>query len=506
MGEVINFCTERKSKMELKTLLACLSHYKQIHSGNPPISSIEMDSRKVRNGSLFVCITGYTVDGHDFVYQAIENGASAILAERELSSIDHSIPYIIVNDTKRALAQLADYFYNQPTRKLRLIGVTGTNGKTTTTHIIDEIFKASGEQTGLIGTMYIKIGNQTINVKNTTPESLVLQKTFADMVEQNVTTAVMEVSSHALDMGRVRGCDYDIAVFTNLTQDHLDYHKTMDEYARTKGLLFAQLGNSIDYNNPKFAILNNDDPTSELYKKVTAGAHILTYGIDTDADVKASNINMTAQGTSFTLTTPLGEAAISMKLVGKFSVYNVLAAVSTAVAANIPLQVIVKTVEKIEGVAGRFEVINENQDFSVIVDYSHTPDSLENALTTVNQFAKGKIFVIVGCGGDRDKTKRPIMAKIAVKYSDEAIFTSDNPRTEDPVQILKDMEAGVQGESYKVFVDRKEAIYYAVGQAKTDDIILIAGKGHETYQIVGKQVLDFDDREVARNAIKERGK
>lgn len=492
--------------MELKNLLECLSHYKTIHNGNPPIHSIEMDSRHVQKGSLFICITGYTVDGHDFVQQAIDNGASAILAEREINNIDPSIPYIVVGDTKRAMAQIADYYYSQPTRKLKLIGVTGTNGKTTTTHIIEEIFKANGEKTGLIGTMYIRIGEQSIDAKNTTPESLVLQKTFADMVAQNVTTAVMEVSSHALDMGRVRGCDYDIAVFTNLTQDHLDYHKTMEEYARAKGLLFAQLGNSINYEQPKFAVLNNDDPVSEMYKKLTAGAHILTYGIDSGSDVRATNISMSAQGTSFTLTTPVGEANISMKLVGKFSVYNVLAAVSAAIAANIPLHIIVNTIEKIEGVAGRFEVINENQDYSVIVDYSHTPDSLENALTTVKQFAKGKIFTIVGCGGDRDKTKRPIMAKIAVQYSDEAIFTSDNPRTEDPVQILKDMEAGVQGESYKVFVDRKEAIYYAVGQAKTDDIILIAGKGHETYQIIGKQVLDFDDREVARNAIKEREK
>lgn len=492
--------------MDLTTLLTCLSHYKKIHNGNPFISTIEMDSRQVQKGSLFVCISGYTVDGHDFIEQALRNGASAILAEREIITIDQTIPYIIVNDTKRALAQLADYFYNEPTRKLRLIGVTGTNGKTTTTHIIDEIFKDNGEQTGLIGTMYIKIGNETIDVKNTTPESLVLQKTFAEMIAKNVSTAVMEVSSHALDMGRVRGCDFDIAVFTNLTQDHLDYHKTMEEYGRAKGLLFSQLGNCIDYKKPKFAILNQDDPISDMYKKLIAGAHILTYGIDTNSDVRATNIKMTAQGTTFTLTTPVGEAFISMKLVGKFSVYNVLAAVSSALAANISLQIIVNTIEKIDGVAGRFEVVNENQDFSVIVDYSHTPDSLENALTTVKQFANGRIFVIVGCGGDRDKTKRPIMAKIAVKYSDEAIFTSDNPRTEDPVQILKDMEAGVHGENYKVFVDRKEAIYYAVLQAKKDDIILIAGKGHETYQIIGKQVLDFDDRKVARDAIKERGK
>ncbi|HHW38294.1 MAG TPA: UDP-N-acetylmuramoyl-L-alanyl-D-glutamate--2,6-diaminopimelate ligase [Bacillales bacterium] len=492
--------------MELKSLLSCLTHYKQLQIGNPLISSIEMDSRQVQAGSLFVCINGFTVDGHDFMEQAILNGASAILAERELHNRDIEVPYIVVSDTKRALAQLADYFYNQPTRKLRLIGVTGTNGKTTTTHIIDEIFKANGELTGLIGTMYIKIGNQIIDVKNTTPESLVLQKTFSDMVEHKVTTATMEVSSHALDMGRVRGCDYDIAVFTNLTQDHLDYHKTMEEYAYAKGILFAQLGSTINYEKPKFAIVNNDDSVSELYKKLTAGAQILTYGIDSESDVRATNITMSGQGTTFTLTTPVGEARISMGLVGKFSVYNVLAAISTTIAAKVPFEVIIDMVHKMEGVAGRFELVNENQDYTVIVDYSHTPDSLENALTTVKQFAKGKVYVIVGCGGDRDKTKRPIMARIAVENSDEAIFTSDNPRTEDPVQILKDMEAGVQGEHYQVFADRKKAIYYAVGNARKDDIILIAGKGHETYQIIGKEVLDFDDRKIAREAIKGRGK
>jgi len=273
-------------------------------------------------------------------------------------------------------------------------------------------------------------------------------------------------------------------------------------------LLFAQLGNSIDYQKPKFAILNNDDPASEMYKKITAGAHILTYGIDKDSDVRATNIKMDKQGTSFTLTTPIGEENVSIKLLGKFSVYNVLAAVTTAIAANIPLKVIIETVEKIKGVAGRFELVNEGQDFTVIVDYSHTPDSLENALTTVKQFAKGKVYVVVGCGGDRDRTKRPIMAKIAANYSDLAIFTSDNPRTEYPVQILKDMEAGVAGEkdNYIIFVDRKDAISYAVKNAQKDDVILIAGKGHETYQIIGKEMFDFDDREVARNALKERGR
>jgi UDP-N-acetylmuramoyl-L-alanyl-D-glutamate--2,6-diaminopimelate ligase len=486
--------------MELQTLLSHLHDFTDIPDVKASIASIEMDSREVKPGSLFVCVKGYTVDGHDFAQKAVEMGAVAVLAEKPMSL---DVPVILVKSTKRAMAVLADAFYGQPTQKMRLIGVTGTNGKTTVTHLMEKVFQAANQKTGLIGTIEMRIGDETFDVKNTTPESLTLQKTFHQMAEAKVDTAVMEVSSHALDLGRVHGCDFDVAVFTNLTQDHLDYHHTMEDYRRAKGLLFAQLGNRYDHQKPKFAVLNADDAATEEFIKSTA-ATVVTYGIDRKSDVMAQNITITNSGTTFDLVTPHEIKKVKMKLIGKFSVYNVLAAIAACLVSDIPLSLIIEEIGRIEGVPGRFEVVDEGQDFTVIVDYAHTPDSLENVLNTVKQFAKGNIYVIVGCGGDRDRTKRPIMAGIAAALSTTAIFTSDNPRSEDPNQILKDMTVGLQSTNHVSIIDRKEAIAYAVQQAKADDVILIAGKGHETYQIIGNEVLDFDDRETARNLIRER--
>ncbi len=322
---------------------------------------------------------------------------------------------------------------------------------------------------------------------------------------RKVSTAIMEVSSHALIEGRVHGCDYDIAVFTNLTQDHLDFHKTMDDYRHAKGLLFSQLGNTFHDHKPKFAVLNSDDDASQEYKCHTA-ARVITYGIDHEADFQAANINMDVSGTTFDLVSPFGSHQVNMKMIGKFSVYNVLASITAAAVAGVPLKDIISSLEEVEGVSGRFEAVNAGQDFSVIVDYSHTPDSLKNALTTVRQLAKKRIFVVVGCGGDRDKTKRPLMAKMACTLSTDPVFTSDNPRSEDPEAILREMEAGVIGETYTSITDRREAIQFVVNKAEKGDVILIAGKGHETYQIVGQEILDFDDRIVAKEAIEERMK
>jgi len=486
--------------MKLQKLLEYLHPIHPFKGEGPEITSIENDNRKVQKGSLFICIKGYTVDGHDFAESAVNNGAAAILAERPL---DLDVPVIVVNDTTRAMAVLANAFYGQPTKKLHLIGITGTNGKTTTSHLIEKIFADAGKKTGLIGTMYTKIADKTIETKNTTPESLILQKTFQQMVDAGVSLAVMEVSSHALDLGRVHGCEYDVAVFTNLTQDHLDYHKTMEEYKRAKSLLFAQLGNTFDQNKPKFAVLNADDPASDMYSRSTA-AHVITYGIDQKADLQAKNIQMTPKGTNFDLIIDSTIYPIQMQLIGKFSVYNVLASISAALVSGIGIKDVIRSIEGVEGVAGRFELVNADQDFTVIVDYAHTPDSLENVLKTIQHFAKKRVFVIVGCGGDRDRMKRPLMAQIACSMATDPIFTSDNPRSEDPLAILKEMEAGVQGETYQVIPDRKEAIYTAVNQAAAGDVILIAGKGHETYQIIGNVVHDFDDRLVAREAIEGR--
>ncbi|MDP4168982.1 MAG: UDP-N-acetylmuramoyl-L-alanyl-D-glutamate--2,6-diaminopimelate ligase [Bacillota bacterium] len=486
--------------MKLHKLLAHLHLLRPFNGINPEIASIENDNRKVRTGSLFICIKGYTVDGHDFAVNAVENGAVAVLSERPLPL---NVPVIIVKDTSRAMAVLADAFYEQPSRRFQLIGITGTNGKTTVSHLIEKILADTGKKTGLIGTMYTKIGDRTLETKNTTPESLTLQKTFKQMVDEEIDSVVMEVSSHALDLGRVHGSDFDIAVFTNLTQDHLDYHHTMEEYKHSKGLLFSQLGNTFQVNSPKFAILNADDPASEGYKKGTA-AHIITYAIDSTADIQAENIQMNSFGTSFDLVIPDGRYPVSMQLIGKFSVYNVLASIGAALASGIPVSQIISSIETVSGVSGRFELVTAGQDFTVIVDYAHTPDSLENVLKTIVQFAKNKIFVVVGCGGDRDRTKRPLMAGISCKYATDPIFTSDNPRSEDPIDILHEMEKGAIGEKYILIPDRREAIEYAIGKASEGDVVLIAGKGHETYQIIGSKVTDFDDRIVAKEAIEKR--
>ncbi|WP_226037933.1 UDP-N-acetylmuramoyl-L-alanyl-D-glutamate--2,6-diaminopimelate ligase [Aquibacillus saliphilus] len=484
--------------MKLNEIAKALYFYEITSSiDNIEINGLEMDSRIVEEGNLFVCIKGFTVDGHDYAHQAVKRGAVAVVAERPL---ELTVPVIIVNDSTRALALLSNKFYDYPTNKLNLIGVTGTNGKTSVTHLLNEIFQQLEQETGLIGTIQMKMGKESFDVKNTTPDSLFLQRNFDEMVKRNIQTVFMEVSSHALDLGRVFGCNYDIAVFTNLSQDHLDYHDTMEDYLRAKSLLFSQLGNNYDTNKPKFAVINTDDPYNKALIKSTSQP-VVTYGIDSNADVRATDVKLNADGSSFMLHTSKGKLAINSKLVGKFSVYNLLAATAAAICSDVPLEVIKKALDSTTGVNGRFEPVILGQSFGVIVDYAHTPDSLENVVTTIRSFAKGKVYVVVGCGGDRDRKKRPMMAEVATNFADVAIFTSDNPRSEDPRDIVNDMVAGISKDNYKVTLDRKDAIENVINIAEKDDIILIAGKGHETYQIIGDQVNEFDDRKVATEAI-----
>lgn len=486
--------------MRLKDLLAPLLPVAVKGENNLEITGITADSRKVKPGDLFICLSGFTVDGHTFAGVAVEKGAVAIVTEKEL---DLPTTQIQVPDSRRAMAMLADTFYGSPTREMKVIGVTGTNGKTTTTHLIDKILRDQNKRTGLIGTIHMRIGDVYEEIKNTTPEALELQISFYRMKQLDTEYPIMEVSSHALQMGRVRGINYHTAVFTNLTQDHLDYHKTMDNYRFAKSLLFSQLGNDYQSGEWKTAILNADDDSSLLFAEVTS-ARVITYGIDRPSDVSAEKIRITRNGTSFHVRTFAGSIDINMRLIGKFNIYNALAAIAATLVEGVALTEIKASLEEMVGVSGRFETVDAGQDFTVIVDYSHTPDSLENALTTVKEFAQRKIFCVVGCGGDRDRTKRPIMAQIATKYADVTVLTSDNPRSEDPEAILDDMVAGlteVSADRYIRLSDRREAIRYAVSQAKENDVILIAGKGHETYQIIKDQVFSFDDREVAREAI-----
>jgi len=486
--------------MRLRELVMALHELSIISDMNPEVTSIEIDSRKVKNGCLFICIEGYNVDGHDYVNHAVTNGAVAIVTQKDVAS---NVPVIKVRSTVRALAILANAFYDNPTAKMHMIGITGTNGKTSVAHLVHEIMRKNGNSVGLIGTNGMKINEEEFEAKNTTPDSLTLQRSFAQMVDVNVDMAVMEVSSHALHLGRIHGCQYDVTVFTNLTQDHLDYHKTMDAYRAAKSLLFAQLGNSYDVNHPKYAILNVDDAATAGYIVASQGI-IMTYGIDNDADLMARDIETTSSGTRFTLVMKDVEQVVQMRLVGKFNVYNILATIGACLASGLELDFIINTISELSGVAGRFELVDAGQDFSVIVDYAHTPDSLENVLRTIGEFTEGKIYCIIGCGGDRDKTKRPIMAEIASNLSDFPIFTSDNPRTEDPVVILQDMEAGAMQNNYQVIADRKAAIEYAISEAEAGDVVLIAGKGHERYQIIGEKVFAFDDRKVARKVIRKK--
>lgn len=485
--------------MKWKDLLSSFYNVDITNEGNPEISSIHMDSREVKQGGLFFCIRGYNVDGHDFIEQAINNGAVAIISELPLV-FKTDVPIAIVKDIKKAMAKIATTFYDNPSKDMQVIGVTGTNGKTTITHLIESILHDTGKKTGLVGTMYTKINNEIHETNNTTPESILLQRIFKEMKEDAVETVAMEVSSHALQSGRVRGTDFDIAVFSNLTPEHLDFHKTMERYKFAKGLLFAQMGNVFQR---KVAVLNTDDPASKDFEAMTI-AEVLTYGIDNPADFKAENITISSKGTQFEVVVYGKHYTFNTHLIGKFSVYNILAATAAAYASGVTIEQIQESVESINGVTGRFETVKVEAPYTVIVDYAHTPDSLENVLNTVNEFAEGKVRVVVGCGGDRDKKKRPLMGEIATRLVDEAIFTSDNPRKENPAQILEDMKVGATSDNYTIIEDRKSAIEYAVDQAKENDIIVIAGKGHETYQIFSDETIDFDDKIVAENAIKNR--
>ncbi len=491
--------------MQLQHLAEHLITARLIGSGDTECTGVEIDSRKVSPGDLFICLPGFTVDGHDYAKQAEEKGAAALVVEREL---DTQLPQLLVRDSRMAMAVLANAIFDEPSRKMRMIGVTGTNGKTTTTYLIEKIMTDHGKKTGLIGTIQMRYDGETFPMSGTTPESLGLQRSLADMAERGVECCVMEVSSHALEQGRVKGTDYRTAVFTNLTQDHLDYHHTMEEYRAAKGLFFARLGNSLpaDPAERKYAVLNADDAASVEFAKVTA-AEVITYGVESDCDVRASEIKITARGTSFHVETFRDSADIQLRMVGKFNVYNALAAISAALIEGVSLESIKASLESVAGVDGRVEAVDAGQPFAIIVDYAHTPDGLENVLRTVVEFAEKRVICVFGCGGDRDRTKRPIMGRIAVKYSDLTFVTSDNPRTEDPDAILRDIEAGliedgVGQDRYKLVVDRAEAIRLAVAEAQPGDVVLIAGKGHETYQLVGKQVLDFDDRIVAAEAVR----
>jgi UDP-N-acetylmuramoyl-L-alanyl-D-glutamate--2,6-diaminopimelate ligase len=494
--------------MRLQELSSLLTVHRLLGDSTVSISGIQTDSRKVTSGDLFICISGFVSDGHDFAQMAADSGAAALVVERELHV---SLPQVIVKDSRYAMAVLAAHYYNYSSNGMKVIGITGTNGKTTTSCILEKILRDCGFRTGLMGTIRMKVGDTYTNMERTTLEAIDLQRNFRTMADEGTDYCVMEVSSHALDLGRVKGIHFRSGIFTNLTQDHLDYHKTMAKYREAKGLLYARMDNGFqsDKSKKQYAILNADDEASAYFSGLTS-AEIITYGIEQECDVRASDIRISAEGTAFHLTSFAGHADMKMKLIGKFNVYNALGAIATTLAEGVPLEKIRHSLEEMSVVDGRMEVVDEGQNFLVLVDYAHTPDGLENALQTIREFAEGRVLTVFGCGGDRDRTKRPLMGKVTAKYSDYLYVTSDNPRTEDPEQILQDIVPGVtesgfpQGK-YEMIVDRKAAIELAIAAAGPQDVVLIAGKGHETYQDILGVKHAFDDRLVAREALRSRG-
>ncbi len=460
------------------------------------ISGIEHDSRKVAAGNLFVCMEGAHVDGHNFIAQAKAKGAVAVLTARKNFTPPEGLAALVVPDMLNALAVIVPYFYDYPARAVRVIGVTGTNGKTTTTYLLREIFKGAGLKVGLIGTIQILIGDESFPVRNTTPNVIDLQHVLDDMRRQNVQVVVMEVSSHALAEHRVAGVEFDTAIFTNLTQDHLDFHGTMENYLRAKAKLFDAVSRRGRKTN-KTAIINADDAAgSEILRHCLCKK--ITYGVTSEANLRGADLDIRADGMTFTIPDAM---SLNLHLTGRFNVCNVLAAYGAALAEGVAPEIIKRALENFRSVPGRFERVFAEAPFTVIVDYAHTPDGVKNVLETAAQIATGKVIAVIGCGGDRDHSKRPIMGKLAAELADVVIATSDNPRSEDPEKILDEVEAGIGDKVHERIVDRRAAIFRAIELAGAGDVVLILGKGHETYQILNTGTIHFDDREVALEAI-----
>ena len=484
--------------MILKELLSRYPVLKTVGSTNICIEGINYDSRMIKKNELFIAIRGSNDDGHNYIKQAVRNGATCILLEKEVHFIP-GITYILVEDTVDALGFISSTFYNNPSQKLFMIGITGTNGKTSTSYFMKNILHENNIKTGIIGTIGGIIKDEIFKLHNTTPDSLVLNDSLNNMVKCELDACVMEVSSHALDLKRVDYIDIDIGIFTNLTKDHLDYHITMERYFKSKLKLFLK--------TKKYNIINIDDEYGkEIIKHVQDRVDILTYGIDNYADINATNIEYSMDSVNFILCEGNNNIDIKLSIPGKFSVYNALAAASCGIAMGIDINTIKRGLEQTKTIKGRFEVVPINKDFTVIIDFAHTPDGLEKVLTVIDKFSQGRKIVVFGAGGNRDKTKRPEMGEVVGLHSDLAIITSDNPRFEEPLMIIQDIVEGIKKTDveYKIIEDRKEAIEFALEIAEANDIILLAGKGHETYTIKGKNTYPCDERQIVLNYLKDK--
>ncbi len=459
------------------------------------IQEIQYNSKKVEQGDLFVCIEGLQADGHQYVSMAIEQGAVALVCQKALTiEIPNHITLIQVADTRICMAEMSCVYYGYPSEEFALVGVTGTNGKTTTTYLIESILRLYEKKVAVIGTIENRIHNKILQTERTTPDSKELQELFAKIKEADISHTVMEVSSHALDLHRVAGMAVDVAVFTNLTQDHLDYHKTMEAYREAKAKLFQMA---------KKSVVNIDD-SNGAYMLTKARGETLTYAIDKEADLKATNISFTPASANFTLQYENKSYDVALHTAGRFSVYNALGAIGACLFLDIPMDMILRGLAEQKGVLGRFQTIKTEGGIYGIVDYAHTPDGLLNILQTAKEFVKGRILLVFGCGGDRDTMKRPLMGAVAEQYADVVFVTSDNPRTEEPMKIMKEIVGKGLSCPYECIEQRREAIQKAVLQAKKDDVVIVAGKGHETYQIFQKETIHFDDMEELKEAFLKR--
>ncbi len=487
----------------LLELLAALPDARIEGDADLQIKAVNYDSREVESGSAFVCIRGVANDGHDFAQSASERGAVAVIAESEsaIADLPAHVTKVFVPDTRLALALMADEFYGHPSREMMLVGITGTNGKTTVAHLIADLLREAGyKSVGIIGTLGAATEKTYYDTGRTTPESLDLQRLLADFLDGGSEAVVMEVSSHALAQQRVAGCAFDAGIFTNLTQDHLDFHGDMEEYFAAKTRLFTDVARASEPHKSFGAVFPTDDRYGVRLTQLDSDTPFITYAIENEAHVKAAAVMLRPAGTSFVARTSSGDIPFDVQLTGRFNVQNMLAAIAFGILKEIPIEKIQSAMQRAKAPEGRMEVIDEGQDFYVAVDYAHTPDGLKNVLATVKEFTKGRLICVFGCGGDRDRTKRPQMGAIAASLADLVVVTSDNPRTEDPNRILDDILAGTSGTSANVEseVDRRKAIERALEMARAGDFLVVAGKGHETYQIFKDRTIHFDDREVVR--------
>ena len=463
------------------------------------VSGISCNSKQVSDNFIFVAIKGAREDGNSYIDEAISRGVKAVLLEnsrtRRTQSNSDNVSFIVVKDTRKALAKLAAQFYGHPSSKIKVIGITGTNGKTTISYLLEALLKRAGFSPSVIGTINYRFKNRIIPSKNTTPGPVELESMLADMLKEGASHTIMEVSSHALDQDRTGAINFHSAIFTNLTQDHLDYHKTLENYFDAKARLFKSISPD------SFAVINNDDRYARRIKKITK-ARILTYGIENKAQVTAKKIKFDSLDTEFLFVSPQGEINLTSRLVGRHNVYNILAAAAWALQEGIDISVIKSAIAGFSLVPGRLEKIDCDGDFRVFVDYAHTEDALSNIIKTLRCLTKKKLIVVFGCGGERDKTKRPRMGRVVSELADYAIITSDNPRSEDPQEIINNIKQGIRKTNYCVIPQRSEAIKKTLSLARAGDIVLIAGKGHEDYQIIKDKVIPFNDREVVRECLK----